>query len=66
MKRFIYLCMIGMIALAACSPIIDKQADPVTAIQQTPTQAIETQTPLVEVSQPTAMDNSHPGSYQHT
>ncbi len=56
MKRFIFICMIGIISLAACSPIIDKQADPVTAIQQTPTQAIETQTPLVEVPQPTATE----------
>lgn len=56
MKRFIFLSMISIIALAACSPIIDKQADPVTDVIQTPTQTIETQTPLVEVPQPTATE----------
>jgi Tol biopolymer transport system component len=56
MKRFIFLSMISILALAACSPIIDKQMDPVTAVQQTPTQVIETQTPMVEVPQPTATE----------
>jgi len=53
MKRLILLSIISIMALTACSPIIDKQVSPDTDRTQTPTHAIETLVPEEETPQPT-------------
>ena len=56
MKRFVLISVISVLLLAACSPVIDKQADPVTEPIPTNTAPVDTQVPQQEIAQSTATD----------